>query len=218
MRRRGRRSIIWKILGLLLVVILAYAAVLAVSMADLKNDTDAATDTYMQLETSLKTLDIEQSIACVHDLADRIDTIENKMNGWQWQVASHIPVLSDDVRCLRGIAHICDALANDALMPVLTEGETIVDNISSIGDNDKLDIIKAKAIFDEFVHLSDDIAVARDVVSNCQQEAEALPTSHFAELNDLADQIRLITTQIDETFDTLESFNPMEIFGNKQGS
>lgn len=217
MSRRGRRSIVRRLFGLVFVVVLAYAAILAVSMADLKNDTDAMTKTYEQLEASLQAGEFEDSIAQIRNLGDSIDAVEKKLNGWQWQVASNLPVISDDVRCLRQIAGICDSLANDALLPVISRAELILGDVSSLGSGGAQNTADLAAIGNEFSLLSKEIAQAREIVDVCQRDAEALPTSHFNELNNLAAKIREVTTQADEAFDALESINPIDMLGDALG-
>lgn len=198
-------------------LILAYVAILAVSAADLKNDTDAMIKTYEQLEASLQASEFEESIAHIHDLGNNIDSVEKKLNGWQWQVASNLPIISDDIRCLRQIATICDALANDALMPVISRAELIVGDISSLGSDGAQNTADLTTIGNDFGSLTREIAQAREIVDVCQRDAEALPTSHFDELNNLAAKIREVTTQADNAFDELESLNPIDMLGDALG-
>ena len=217
MSKRGRGSIVIKLPGVLVVVILAYVAVMAVSIFDLKQDAETISKSYGQLEGCLDEADYEQAITHLHDLADRVDVMEKKLNDWQWQAASNLPVISDDARCLRGAASIGDSLVNDALMPVVSRAETILGDVSTIGSSlgtsEFENAPSLDAVGGEFSSLAEDVAHARKVVATCQRDAEALPTSHIEELNNLVNKIREVTTQANDVFNTIESIKPIGLLG-----
>ncbi len=211
MSRRGKRSIVAKVLSAVLLVIVVFAIVFGVSAYDLANDAKMAADSYNKFDQCANDADFEGAISAIHDLSARLDVMGDKVEGVQWKIASSLPIVSDDVKCVRGLVSIGDSLANDALMPVLTRGEGLmakmesanIDFTSPTALDDAMKLVNTMG--DEVSKIPDDISHAREVVKTCEAQASALPDSHIEDLNNLKAKLRDATKQANEVFETVES-------------
>ena len=211
MSGRGKRPIVAKIIAAVLLVIVVFAVIFGVSAYDLANDAKMASDSYAKFEKCADEADFEGAISAIHDLSARLDVMGDKVEGAQWQIASALPFVSDDVKCVRGLVNIGDSLANDALMPVLTRAEGLfkkiessnIDFTSSTALDDTMKLVGT--LGDEVNKLPNDIPHAREVVKTCETQAASLPNSHFEDLNNLKARLRDATKQANEVFETVES-------------
>ena len=211
-----RRHFLLKgILGLLLVAIVAYGAVLVVSVVRMKGEVDKATAAYQTCQDCIQRQDYLAAIDAVEDVADSIDVLEREASMWYWEFAERIPVLGQDVDLARDLVVVMDKLANDALMPVL-------DKVKSVGigkDENVLSMILGNA--DAIVAIGPAISRADQTLDECRVITDSMGTSHFEDLNNIATEVRDAVTQADDTFDNIQKFfeNPQslgELLGGEQ--
>ncbi len=201
-----RRHFLLKgILGLLLVAIVAYGAVLVVSVVRMKGEVDKATAAYQTCQDCIQRQDYLAAIDAVGDVADSVDVLEREASVWYWEFAERIPILGQDVDLARDLVVVMDKLANDALMPVL-------DKVRSVGigeDEDVLSMILRNA--DTIVSIGPAIANADQTLDECRVITDSMGTSHFEDLNNIATEVRDAVTQADDAFDEIQG-----IFENPQ--
>ncbi len=198
---KGKSRPLVIVLGIILVLVVLFAGCLGLSAARISGLVEQANGQYQAYESCANKGDLAGAKTQVFALAETLDTIEAETSAWQWQAASGLPVLGEDVRCAQGLANIADDLANEALVPVLTELDDIFGGFSDGGVLDlnawgDLFLTKGKKIGELF----DDIADAREIVRQCRNEADALPTSHFDQVNEAADNVREAMVNLDEFF------------------
>ncbi len=194
-----RRSVLGILVRVLLLALVAYLVLLVVSGLRLRDEVNKTTAAYQTYEQCVNDADFAGAVVAVKQIAASVDTINAESDQWWWQLAEHVPVLGQDVDCVRDLVDISDALANDALMPVLTKAEGLMTE----GEGDFLSNLGNKA--DGMVELGMLVANARGVVSRCRQQADALPASHFDEVNKLTQQVREAVASVDNLFGALDS-------------
>ncbi|MDO4797941.1 MAG: hypothetical protein Q4A01_07975 [Coriobacteriales bacterium] len=194
-----RRSVLGILVRMLLVVLVAYGVLLFVSGMHVRGEADKATAAYNKYEQCIGEGDFAGAIAAVKQIASSLDEINRESDQWWWEYAEHLPVLGQDVDCMRGLVDVSNALANDALMPVLTQAEFL----TTEGDGGFFSELanKAGGVMEMGVIIGD----ARAVVAQCRTQVDELPVSHFKEVNDMVAQVREAVVSVDDTFDALES-------------
>ncbi len=201
-----RRHFLLKgIVGLLLAAIVAYGAVLVVSVVRMKGEVDKATAAYQTCQDCMERQDYLAAIDAVEDVADAVDVLEREASAWYWELAERIPVLGQDVDLARDLVVVMDKLANDALMPVLDK----VRSVGIDGDQDVLSMILRNA--DAIVSIGPAIASADQTLDECRVITDSMGTSHFEDLNNIATEVRDAVTQADDAFDNIQ-----EIFDGPQ--
>ena len=119
----------------------------------------------------------------------------------QWDLASKLPVLGTDVTAMRSISAIAGTLSDDAVIPVLDAWDEL--SGSGVVVDGQLDATQVQAKATQFVQLAQKISDAEAVVSTCKEQADALPTSHFDEINAWANELRGSIDSADEVVGTL---------------
>lgn len=186
MSPRGKRVSPFRILlRVVLLLLLVYGVVLGVSANKIYGTYQHAMEEYDAYEKAMDEIDIEAAMASVHSMATDIAIMENESNMWQWELASHVPVLGEDVSCAQQLISIADRLANKALLPTLEAAEDALGDLSKVGE-----------VVDALMH-------ARTVVKTCNDYVNKLPTSHFDGLNEVTSKVKEIINTVNETFDNL---------------
>lgn len=200
----GRRSSLGMLaLKVALVVVVAYVAFVGYSSFAIYSSGTAALDAYQSCKQQFDEGDLEAAYASVSEVASGIQNIERELNGWQWDVAGSIPVVGEDVDCARRLSDVADKLANAALLPVLTQAKVV------FAEADWSDVLKTLGDkIGEVEKLFEAVADARDVVGTCRSEVDAIPASHFEELNDAVAEVRAVTGEVDDMFTQFESLLP----------
>ncbi len=193
-----RHGFIKTLLSLVLVVLLVELGFCGWSGFQIKNKSEALNASFSSYEAQLENEDYEGALSSLRQAAASAQEINQELSGWQWQVAAKVPVLGDDVSCAQQAAGIGDALAAQALLPVLQEAENLFSEATS---SDLLGAIAEKV--EQTDSLMNAITSARTVVSSCREKVQTLPTSHFDELNKAVAELRQVITQADDNFNEL---------------
>ena len=197
-RTDSRRSPFRFLFTLLLVLVVAagvYGGFLYMSYRSIQDHITAATTSYDQCLAQLENEHYGDALTSIHTTVDEVDQIRTDLDGWQWEVAEHLPYLSQDVTCARQTARIADELAGNAVLPVVEQAESI---LGDVGSDDPLTgmgnaLTKLPALYTA-------ITDARKVVGTCKTEADQLGTSHLDALNEWVGSVKTATTEADAAF------------------
>ena len=201
-RNDTRRSPLRIVLTVLLVLVLAagaFGGYLYVGAKQVQTHIAAANASYEQCIGQLDQQQFGEALTSVKTTIDEIAQIRQGLDGWQWDVAEKLPYLSQDVTCARQTSQIADQLASDALLPVIEQTEDIMSDASSADP-----LTGITDVFGKLPALYTTLNDARKVVSDCKAQADALPTSHFDQLNEWVSGVQEATTSAEETFSQLD--------------
>ncbi|MBO7675236.1 MAG: hypothetical protein J6S63_09550 [Atopobiaceae bacterium] len=182
---RQRPSLFVRLFRFVLALLVVYAAVLGISAHRIGTWVDHTIDAYETFESTFDSGDYEQARAAVDDVAQTVSQISTEAHAWYWHLAQNVPYFGEDVTCAQQLSRIASNLGNNALVPVLDSTEAALSDLSRVGE-----VVRA-------------LTNARNVVSTCRQDFEALPASHFDSLNELATKLQKAVIDTDDVFDKL---------------
>ncbi len=182
---RRRRFVLAGLVGAIALVVVVYAVLLGTSAWSVYTHTNEALQAYEAFEQSQANGDLGGSYDAIKKAAEAVNNIDRQLSGWEWGVASNVPIVGEDVTCAQQTATVADKLMGKGLMPVLTEAQAMSQDVSHIGA-----LINA---LDE----------ARSVVESCRGEADRIVPSHFDQLNELVDNLRASIQEAHTTFDSI---------------
>lgn len=184
-RYRQRPSLLGRLFRLVFALLVVYAAVLGISAYRINGWANQTLNSYETFEATFNSGDYEKASAAIDDVARSVDQISQEAHAWYWHLATNVPYFGEDVNCAQMLSGIASDLSNNALAPVLDSAASSIEDLSKIGE-----FVKA-------------LAGARDVVSSCRKDFEALPPSHFEELNNLAGKLQQAVVNADDTLNQL---------------
>lgn len=209
---KTRRPLLRIIVSLLLVLVVAagaYGGFLYMSLKGINEHIDLANQSYEQCLAQLDQEQYDDALVSIRTTISETSQIRQGLDEWQWTVAEKLPYLSQDVTCGRQTAQIADDLASKALLPVIEKSEEIMSDVNSADPLTGLGnaISKLPALY---TTLTD----ARKVVADCKTRSDALPTSHFDDVNAWAESIRTAATDADSSFAQLDGvFGAIDTLG-----
>lgn len=184
-RYRQRPSLLARLFRLVFALLVVYAAVLGISAYRINGWANQTVDSYATFETTFKEGDYEKAATAFDEVTRSVGQISEEAHAWYWHLATNVPYFGEDVTCAQMLSGIASDLSSNALMPVLNGVGSSLKDLSKIGE-----VVAA---------LSD----ARDVVSSCRKDFEALPPSHFEALNDLAGKLQQEVVKADDVLNQL---------------
>lgn len=201
---------LFRIVLVLLLVLLVFLGWSAYRMYGAYKDANAA---YQTCEKCMENYDYTGALSAVQTIGNDIATIEAEIHGWQWELMRNVPVIGEDVSCVQQMSDIADALANDALLPVLAQAQVLFGDTSQ---SEFSAIVSERA--GQIEELTNRITVSRGVVANCKAKADALPQAHIVQINELANNLRQAVAEVNQT---LEDFAPaldvLDVVGDVAG-
>lgn len=122
---RGKPNIALRILAVVGIVVVAYAIILCISASHLLGTVESLSAKATTCQQQMDEGNITEAVTSLRNMAKDCESLKSEADMPQWQIASVLPVIGDDVRCARGLATIGDSLSNDALIPVLKEADDL---------------------------------------------------------------------------------------------
>lgn len=192
--------------AIVITVLLALIVVLGISLAVSANRAlgliDTASTSCSKAQSSLEEGKFEEAYASAHTAIDSISALSKELEGPQWSIASATPVLGDDVRTARQVSAIAGKLANEAASPIFDQW----DSISQTMANEELGVMdRAGAALEAIPKFVEALAHAKQVVYDCEQQANALPTAHISQLNDAIGSLKEALSSVGDMLRTFDS-------------
>lgn len=188
--------------AIVLVVLVAAVAAVGVSFwMSLNRIGELATqlsDQYEQFEQQVDAVDVSGAVGSLRNMTQTISRIDEQTDSWSWTVVGYVPGIGGDVHTARDTADIAQDLASRALLPVLGDAESLM---ADEGTDDWSVILERK--LEASQSAVRDLQSARQIVADCKQRADALPTSNIAQLNEVVQKVREATDTANETLDTI---------------
>lgn len=174
------------IVAVLLVAILAAGAVYGVALVSsadrAKGLATDARSSYESARSSAQRGDLPAALASARQALGYINELDAELSGPLWDVAQGVPVIGEDVAMTREMVSIVSDLSDEAVLPILDELDVIVDG-SALGEG-------PAEFSGHLTALASAFDRSADVVYACEKRADALPQSHFEQLNEAADELK----------------------------
>ncbi|GEM_PF-844264 len=193
-RKPKRHHPIRNILILLLVAILVVGGFAVESMMRVSSTLGSASTYATQLQTAASSGDLASARTALTGLMGDIETLDAVSQEWEWTVIEHVPYIGDDVTAAKTMVDVMDRVDTDALTPALDAYDKLVS--SDTTDQEKVDAA---------TDLAASLKNAQTVIEEGQQELTAAPTSHFPQLNDLAQRLSSGLSAVDSQVQTLNA-------------
>ena len=91
------------------------------SAKQVRSDASAVMSDISDLKAKIISDDPSQATATAADIAKRASNMKAETSGWEWTVASYVPVYGSDVAKVRELSNVFDDLAQNALVPLMGE-------------------------------------------------------------------------------------------------
>ncbi|MBP3884868.1 MAG: DUF4012 domain-containing protein, partial [Olsenella sp.] len=136
--------------------------------------------------------------------------IQSELSGFEWTVASLVPVLGDDVRSVRTLGDVLVDLSDNALTPLASNSDVL--NLSNLMHDGAVNVPVLQS-------LSSAVQQAGPVVVRSADTLEALPQPHISQVGDIIGKVR---GKMSSASDGLEKLNlvlpylPQMLGGNGQ--
>ena len=193
---RKRRSILGRVIGLVLLVVLVYTVVLVVSGFVIFQQYQKADAAFDRCEENLRSLKIAEAHTDAEEAAGYLAIINGEFKRPQWEIARGLPVIGVDARILSDICDIAGDLVDGAYLPVLDAAGDVTEGIGG------LNILGTITAAPGAVAALRDAA---DIVSDCDARAAALPEAHLDFVNDATEELRRQTSQSADLLSSVDS-------------
>jgi hypothetical protein len=182
----------------LLVALVAYGGVLAWSAYTASGHARQAQARMQECVAQVQREDLGAAHASAQAAGRELSAVRTELQGWQWVLASHVPVAGDDVRCAQQSTDVAYALVQDAMLPVLDEASDLASvDVESGG---------LEALASGYTHLTalaGAVSDARDVVADCKVRVASIPKAHVGELNELVARLSEVIDEADAALGTV---------------
>ncbi len=121
--------------------------------------------------------------------------IQSELSGFEWTVASLVPVLGDDVRSVRTLGDVLVDLSDNALTPLASNSDVL--NLSNLMHDGAVNVPVLQS-------LSSAVQQAGPVVVRSADTLEALPQPHISQVGDIIGKVR---GKMSSASDGLEKLN-----------
>ena len=196
--RKGH-PILRTVFVLLLVAVIGLGGWIGFSVKRIGDLLGQASTAYEKVQTCVESEDYDNALIYARTAASLTSQVSSELDGVQWDIASHIPVLGEDVSTMRSVGRISGTLADDAVLPALDSWDKLVgEDVLTDGE---IDANKVVGKIEQFGDLALSLQNAGKVVDECSVEADALPTSHFGTINEWVGQLRETIASVDGIFD-----------------
>lgn len=198
---RGLRRAFGTLLAIVVVVVIAFGAWIGLSarrVGELFGQTSSALEATQE---RIDAQDYRAAMVSARDAAAYTNEASKELSGVQWEIASKLPIIGVDAGIMRSIGSISGTLSNEAIIPVLDGWDKLV--ADGIIVDDQVDLSKIGDKVDQFVELAQTLQEADEAVNVCSTDANALPASHFEQLNEWVGQLKTTVASVDEVLDQL---------------
>lgn len=203
MAGKKNHTLLKLVLLLLLVAVIGMGGWLGLSFKHAESLLTEASASYDQIQLNAEKGDYAQALVDARTAATLTSQAADELDGVQWDLASKLPVLGVDVSTMRSISSIAGTLSDDAVIPVLDAWDEL--SGSGVLVDGQLDASQVQAKAGQVVQLAQEVSDAAAVVDTCREQADALQTSHFDEVNAWADELRSTIGSASEVVDSLAS-------------
>jgi len=178
---RRKHHIVRNLVIVIVLAIVACAAVLGVSAAQVYSKSLDARTQFSTLSQELASGDVGGAQSTASELEVTMKGINDQLDWPIWQFVEKIPVLGTEVSTARTLASTATTLVEDAISPVMKDVSTLREDgvIASDGTVDASGVISNPI---DTASLLSSISSAEKVVSSCSETVSSLPASKIPQL------------------------------------
>ena len=189
------------VVAVLLALVLAFGISLLVSANRALGLVTEAREAYAAACKSLEDGSFDEAYASARSAVDSISALPKELQGPQWSIAAALPVLGVDVQTAREMGSIAGRLADEAASPVFDQWDSIVRAFTQgAAAEGQADI----SIVEKLSTFAETLAHAKQVVFECEERANALPTVHIGQLNDAVSELKNTMTTVGDMLRTFD--------------
>ncbi|MBP3883365.1 MAG: hypothetical protein J6D54_00285 [Olsenella sp.] len=180
------------VLLVILVVLITYGGILAWSAYNVRGHATQASARMQECVAQIQREDLGSAYASAQTAEHELSVAKSELQGWQWALASHVPVVCDDVRCAQQSTDVADVLVRDALLPVIGQARDLASvDVANEG------IGALASGFTRLTALVGAASDARGVVRDGKVRVAAIPKAHINELNELVKNLSEVIDKAD---------------------
>ena len=127
------------------------------------------------LKSQLLSDNPSQANATAADIAKRAQNMKKETSGWEWTVASYVPVYGGDVAKVKELSDVLDELAQDAVVPLV--GEVSQVSLKNLFVDGGINVEYAKQMVGA-------VASAAPVIDKCTTKIEAMGEAKLDQVNE----------------------------------
>ena len=180
-------------IGVVVAVLLVSVIALGISLSVSANRAlGLATEARAAYDGACKNLDdgnFDEAYASARSAVDSVSALSKELEGPQWSIAAALPVLGADVQMAREMSSIAGRLADEAALPVFNQWDSIA-HVLAEGDSIGGAVRAGAFIMEKRSEFAETLAHAKQVVFECEERANGLPTAHIGQLNDAARELK----------------------------
>lgn len=177
---------------------------IALSASNIMGKVDQIRAATSRMSDEVSSFDLQATADSIEEISSLWSDVADEASGWQWQVARCVPIFGEDVGSLQKATQIADRLSNEAVQPVVSHLQEMGEGF----DADIFSIISNKIT--QFGNLVTVLSDARGVVSECREEADALPTAHLTQVNEVIETLKEEVGSIDDILSIFDTLNGSE--------
>ncbi|WP_245526889.1 DUF4012 domain-containing protein [Coriobacterium glomerans] len=208
--RKRRKRLITRIIGCLIVILLAFGGFCAIIVFRDAKDITAQSQNMIAEAKSIadkaKDKDSDGINSIASSLAAQISDLKSKTNGISWQVATLVPVIGQDIQSARTVVTEMDNLCQYALVPAcdalaqMQSGNLIKD--------ETIDLASLQSISSTLGQIS-------PILQNSSKQLNSLPKAHIGKLNEAIGKIKDLLSGANSALDQVNDVAPLlpQMFG-----
>lgn len=188
-----------RVLALLLLALVAYGVVILLSIQQIRTDAHEALECFHTYEACMEQGDFTAAVDALDAVAENVGQIDAEANSWKWELAMATPILGEDVRAARSASSVANSLANEAILPVVDQGGEAFAAFSNV-DFTNLEAL-GELIEQEgsrLATLKQTVKDSHEAAKTCVEDVNAIPQTHFKELNELVDDLKETSEETEE--------------------
>lgn len=182
-RRHPLLRAIGAIVGVLVVLLVAYGVVLGTSVATVQSQATELQKNAQALQSALDESDVSASVDAARQVSSDVDNLAGELDGWQWDIAELLPYYGSDVRAGRSVVAVAQNLSQKILLPVATVAADYAAGFDAKG---------ILAVFDTSLlkQVAQTCTEAAPAIQEAASALDAIGPTHIAELNQAVEELR----------------------------
>lgn len=210
-RRHPLLRAIGAIVGVFVVLLVAYGVVLGTSVATVQSQAAELQKNVRALQSALDAANVSASVDAARQVSNNVDDLAGELNGWQWNVAGFLPYYGGDVKAARSLAAVAQQLSQKVLLPAATVAADYAAGFDAKG---------ILAVFDTSLlkQVAQTCTEAAPAIQEAASALDAIGPTHITGLNQAVEDLRDPVDKAAQILDRYGTFaDHLDFLGNLLG-